>query len=145
MICPFFCLVGQNMNGRRKAKLAKLCSVLLTKIQELNLFPLHNFGSGTNRLRAKNLGQWATRLYVVLLILIFAVIITYTFVRPQLLTKTFEQPSWNIYHRLEQDHSATLQCPCSSISSTYDQYVTIKPIFHPVREWMSFFHSNSYY
>ncbi|CAF1509537.1 unnamed protein product, partial [Adineta steineri] len=96
------------------------------------MFPLWAFGSDTNRMRAKHLGQLATRLYILLLVISFTIIALYTIIQPQLLTKTFDNPSFNLYNNLIREHRTTLQCPCSSISSTYDHYVQIIPIFHQV-------------
>ncbi|CAF0942304.1 unnamed protein product [Adineta steineri] len=46
--------------------------------------------------------------------------------------KTFDKPSFNVYNGLVKDHGDTLQCQCSSISSTYNQYVQLEPIFHQI-------------
>ncbi|CAF4142790.1 unnamed protein product, partial [Adineta steineri] len=94
------------------------------------MFPLWAFGSDTNRMRAKHLGQMATRLYILLLMISFTIVALYTIVQPQLITKTFSNPSFNLYNNLMQKHETTLQCSCSSISSTYNHYVEITPIFH---------------
>jgi hypothetical protein len=77
-------------------------------------------------------GQWATRLYIVLLIISFVIMIFYTSFRPQVLTKTEERPSLDVYNRLVHDYEDVLQCSCSSISSTYDKFIQIEPVFHQV-------------
>jgi hypothetical protein len=82
---------------------------------------------------ATRLGQWATRLYIILLTIGFATLAVYTVIRPQTLTKTFDRPSLNIYNHLKHDYGDKLECSCSSIASTYDQYVNIEPVFHEVR------------
>jgi hypothetical protein len=81
-------------------------------------------------LKAKQLGQLASRLYVILLIMCFTVLSLYTIIQPQIMTKTFNKPSLSTYSRLILDHNDTLQCPCSSISSAYNQFISIKPMFH---------------
>ena len=53
--------------------------------------------------------------------------------QPQIVTKIFNKPSFNVYNRLIHDHENTLQCSCSSISSTYDRFVQIESVFHQVR------------
>ncbi|CAF3744360.1 unnamed protein product [Adineta steineri] len=83
-------------------------------------------------MRRNRLGRITTRLYIVLLITGHVILILYTIIQPQILTKTFDQPSLTTYNHLMVDHSDTLQCPCSSISSIYDRYVTIEPVFHQV-------------
>ncbi|CAF3922339.1 unnamed protein product, partial [Rotaria sordida] len=80
----------------------------------------------------KRFGQWATRLYIILLIIGLIILALYTIVQPQTLTKNFEKPSLNLYNELQQDHGDTLKCSCSVIASTYNQFITIKPIFHEI-------------
>ena len=122
------------MDDGIKLKLRKLYTHVRNKMMELSFFPLRDFGSDTDRITAKHLGQWTSRLYMILLAVIFLTIIMYTFIHPQIVTQTFPRPSLQIYRGFTQDHSATLRCPCSSISSTYDRYVTIKPRFHQVSQ-----------
>ena len=86
-----------------------------------------------DQIRSKRLGQLATRLYTVLLTGGLVVLMFYTIIQPQILTKVFEKPSLNVYKSLLLDHNDTLHCPCSSISLTYDQYITTEPVFHQVR------------
>jgi hypothetical protein len=136
MLSLCFLSVPQHAANRMKLKLSKVFTGLRNKMMELNFFPLRDFGSDTDRITAKRLGQWTTSLYVILLAVIFLIIIMYTFIRPQIVTQTIARPSLTIYRGLTQDHSATLRCPCSSISSTYDRYVTIEPQFHQVSQSM---------
>ena len=120
---------------RLKVILRRLSTLLYNTGIELNIFPLRTFGSSDNRMTAKRLGQFATRLYIALLTISLTIIILYTVVRPQLLTKAFDSPSFDVYNRLQLDHGPTLRCPCSFISSQYGRYVQIKPILHQVRLW----------
>ncbi|CAF1550530.1 unnamed protein product [Adineta steineri] len=83
-------------------------------------------------MRAKYLGQLTTRLYIVLLIIGLAILILYSVVKPPVKTETIEKPSFDVYERLIQDYKDTLRCPCTFISSTYDQYITMKPKFHQI-------------
>ncbi|CAF4252935.1 unnamed protein product, partial [Adineta steineri] len=102
-------------------------------MMDLNIFPIWRFGSNTDRMTAKRLGQWSTRIYIILFTMSLTIIIIYIGVQPQMLTKSFNEPSLNVYNRLLRDHGDTLQCPCSLISSTYSQFIQIKPVFHQVR------------
>jgi hypothetical protein len=129
----FVCTGRPKLVKRVKMILLKLATLLYTKLVNLNMFPLRTFGSNIDRIRAKRLGQLATRLNIILLIISFAILTLYTVIQPQTLTKTFNKPSYNIYNRLLLDHNDTLQCPCSLISSMYDRYITIEPAFHQVR------------
>lgn len=98
------------------------------------MFPLRIFGSSIDRTRAKRLGQIATRLYIILLIINLVIATLYTIVRPETLTNTFDKPSYDLYNRLLVEHNDSLRCHCSSISSMYKEYVTIEPVFHQVSQ-----------
>lgn len=107
-------------------------SYMRTTLVNLNVFPRRAFGSNIDPLRAKYLGQLATRLYLVLLIGNLIILTIYTIFEPRLITKTFTKPSYDLYTHLIHNHNDTLQCPCSLASSVYDRYTEIKPIFHQV-------------
>jgi hypothetical protein len=126
----FLFIGAPKLFDRVKQILRKLASLVYTTLINLNIFPVRTFGSNMDRLKAKQLGQWASRLYVILLIICFAILSLYTVIQPQILTKTFNKPSLSIYNQLILDHNDTLQCPCSSISSTYNQFISIEPMFH---------------
>ena len=111
----------------------QLFKTFYTKLGNLNLYPLRDFGSTISRVTARRLGQLATRLYIVLLTVGLIILIFYAVIQPQILKKTFERPSLDLYERLLRDHNETLQCPCSSISLLYGQFITIEPVFHQVK------------
>ncbi|UJR12465.1 hypothetical protein I4U23_016641 [Adineta vaga] len=90
------------------------------------------FGSNMDRIQAKRLGQYATRLYIVLFIISITILGLSTIVQPQILTKTFVKPSLNLYRRLVVDYAGTLQCFCSLISSPYERFIEIKSEFHQI-------------
>lgn len=117
---------------RMKAMVGKLRTLLCNTLRDLNVFPLRTFGSHVDRNKAKYLGQLTTRLYGLLLIVSFVLLALYTVIRPRIITRTFAQPSLERYRRLLSERSDTLQCPCSSISSTYHQFISVEPVFHPV-------------
>ncbi|CAF1035768.1 unnamed protein product [Adineta steineri] len=81
---------------------------------------------------AKRLGQMATRIYIVLFTVGIIILVLYTIVQPQPLIKTFDKPSFNLYNQLSQKHGDKLKCPCASIVSTYERYVSIEPVFHEI-------------
>ncbi|CAF1449251.1 unnamed protein product, partial [Adineta steineri] len=64
--------------------------------------------------------------------IIFVILTLYTLIQPQTLTKSFAAPSLNFYQNLMNEHSDELECPCSLISSPYDEYLQIQPIFHQI-------------
>ena len=77
--------------------------------------------------------NWLLAFTSFFLSLVLAVLTLYSVVRPRLITKPFKEPSFDVYNRLMHDHSDTLKCPCSLVSSIYDRYVKIEPIFHQVK------------
>ncbi|CAF1506657.1 unnamed protein product, partial [Adineta steineri] len=89
-------------------------------------------GSGMDRITAKHLGRWATRLYIALFISGLIILTIYSAVQPQVVTKTFNSPSFSIYNDSKQKYGDELKCPCSVIASPYDQFIEIEPIFHEV-------------
>ncbi len=81
----------------------------------------------------KRIGQWSTRLYIVLLIIGLAILALYSVIQPQTLTKNFAKPSLSLYNHLAQQYGDKLKCSCSLIASTYDQFIKIEPVFHEVK------------
>ena len=111
-----------------------LATKLYNSVVNLNIFLLRNFGSNVDRSTAKRLGQWATRLYVVLYIICLSTLALYIVVQPQVLTKPFEKPPLDVYNRLIDNYGNKLKCMCSLVASTYNRFVTIEPVFHEVRK-----------
>ncbi|CAF1146705.1 unnamed protein product [Adineta steineri] len=109
-----------------------LIKLLRTTLIDLNIFSLRDMGSGMDRIIAKRLGQWATRLYIALFIGGLSILTIYTVVQPQVVTKTFNKPSFRFYNDSRQKYGDELKCPCSVIASTYDQFIEIEPIFHAI-------------
>ncbi|CAF3879329.1 unnamed protein product [Adineta steineri] len=124
--------VRRKLLDRFKVLLSKLITFLSIKVLNLNIFPARTFGSKIDRILVKHLGQWSTRLYLILLSITFVILTLYTLIQPQTLTKSFPTPSLNFYQNLMNSHSDELECPCSLISSPYDGYVQIQPIFHQI-------------
>ncbi|CAF3798193.1 unnamed protein product [Adineta steineri] len=81
---------------------------------------------------AKRLGQWTTRLYIILFIVGLFVLLVYTIARRQTVTKTFNQPSFILYNRLHHEHQDKLECSCSFIASKFEQFVEIEAKFHQI-------------
>lgn len=110
----------------------KLLVLFKNTVLNLNIFPLRHFGSRVSKDTAKRLGQWTTRLYIAALLVCLVWFSLYIIVQPQVLTKTFDEPSFDLYQSLKQQYGDQLECPCSNISSTYRGMVTIQPLFHQV-------------
>ena len=123
-----------DVNWRRRLKLIiqKAIRILYDAIINLNIFPPHTFGNHVDRLTAKYLGKQTTRLFFVSLILTFVFLVIYTLTQQQIITKDFERPSFDTYNQLIEKYGDELKCSCSSIASTYNHFVNIEQIFHPI-------------
>lgn len=127
--------------GRLKATIRNLSTRLHEVLANLNIFLLRDLGSNIDLIKAKRLGRWATRLYIVLLIITMIILFLYAVIQPQTVTKTFDKPSLNHYNNLIRNYGNGLKCSCSLIASKHDQFTKIEPIFHEVRKNIIFIHS----
>ncbi|CAF4048764.1 unnamed protein product [Adineta steineri] len=115
-----------------KLTIRNVVSLVYIKSISLNIFPRREFGNNIDQVTAGRLGQWSTRLYIVLMTTGLAILTLYSVVQPHSLTKSFNQPSFNLYNQLFQKYGDQLKCSCSSIASTYDHFVKIQPVFHDI-------------
>jgi hypothetical protein len=128
-----FCAVRLKRFDQLKLTVRNLAVLVYTELININIFPQRDLGNNIGRITSKRIGQWSTRLYIVLMIIGLAILALYSVFQPQTMTKTFIRPSLNLYNQLIQDYGNELKCSCSSIASTYDQFMKIEPVFHEVR------------
>jgi hypothetical protein len=126
------CLGHQNCLNRLKGAVRKMITFLHITLIDLNIFPRRDFGVNVDNSIAKRLGQWATRLFIILFVTTLTILSLYTIAQPRSLTQTYQQPSLDFYQQLVKNYGNQLKCACSSISSTYDRFVQIQPTFHQV-------------
>jgi hypothetical protein len=88
-------------------------------------------------MKARRLGQWATRVYIVSFTAGIGILALYTIVQPHTLTKVFDRPPFSLYNQLIEKYGHNLECPCSMIASTYNHFVEIEAKFHEVRRHCS--------
>ncbi|CAF1283104.1 unnamed protein product [Adineta steineri] len=117
---------------RSKGIMKRLISYVYTTLTNLNIFLIRDFGSNIDRRKAKRLGQWATRLYLVSFAVGLVILTLHTIIRPQKFTKDFDGPSLDLYTKLFKRYGTQLKCPCSSIASTYNQFMNIEARFHEI-------------
>ncbi|CAF1512834.1 unnamed protein product [Adineta steineri] len=67
--------------------------------------------------------RYATRLYILLLILSVYVIFFTVFVDPQTETVTISDITPSLFDQLRHDHGETLSCPCSTTIISYENFV----------------------
>ncbi|UJR08381.1 hypothetical protein I4U23_012652 [Adineta vaga] len=117
---------------RLKMVLWDMISFLYNNVIDLNLFRRRDFGSNVHRTTTMHLGQWATRLYILLFLISLVVISIYNAVQPRTITKTFPKPTVTLYKQLREKYKDKLECSCGSIATTYDRFIEIKAVFHEI-------------
>ena len=130
MFCLF--LVVLSWSERLKRMKQKMIMLVYDTLINLNLFPRRVFESHTDPITVRYHGKLATRLYLILLIISFTILTLYNISQKQIMTKEFNKPSLETYKQLIQIYGDQLKCSCSSISSTYGQFIEIEPIFHEI-------------
>ncbi|CAF1118796.1 unnamed protein product [Adineta ricciae] len=74
-----------------------------------------------------------TRIYLILLITAFSLLIAYTLLKQEMVTIVIEYPSLATYQQLFLEHSLTLHCPCSNMSIKYSKIITrLQPEYHEI-------------
>ena len=76
--------------------------------------------------------QRATRLYLILLVSIFMVLLLYNSLVHETVRMSVEQPTETTYEYLERSFTSSLECPCTQISFTYNSFVRISAQMHQI-------------
>ncbi|CAF1172305.1 unnamed protein product [Adineta steineri] len=121
-----------NWCDRFKMTMRNVIKLLHSTVINLNIFSLSDIGSTLDPIKAKRLGQWATRLYIALFIGGLSILTVYNLIQPQMMTKTFNKPPFNVYKNLKKLYGDELKCPCSVIATVYSQFIEIEPTFHKI-------------
>ena len=114
------------------SRVKKVLQTLLKVVVDSNIFSAGAFGGQVERSTAKRLGQWSTRLYILLLAAALIILTLRAMISPETFTNTYPNPSLGTYTKLVTNHRSTLQCPCSRISSPYSRFLQIEARFHRV-------------
>ena len=125
-------LVHLNWFDRLKLIKGNISRFLYDVCININIFPSRTFGNNINQMSVNHLGKQTTRLFFVLLMISFLLMGIYTLTKEQILTKTFDKPSFDTYEQLEQKYGDKLTCSCSSIETTYNQVINIDIFFHSI-------------
>jgi hypothetical protein len=97
---------------------------------ELNLFASIPPSNDPNIIRRN---RHTTRVYFILLITAFFILILYTSLRQTTITVIVKSPSVSEYTDLSLQYPLTLQCPCSRITIKYNQFISqIEPQYHQI-------------
>ncbi|CAF0805435.1 unnamed protein product [Adineta steineri] len=132
---PSFCTYSKQIRIKTIVEviiaMISMIGGLILALRLITPLLLRDFGSNVDHLTAKRLGQWATRLYIILFLVTLISIMFYN-IGQETYTKTFDKPSMNWTKQLYIQYGDELKCPCSSIASTYERFVKIKPVFHEI-------------
>ncbi|CAF1309564.1 unnamed protein product, partial [Adineta ricciae] len=124
--------VNQKFFDRLVMIIRKLSTFVHTQLINLSVFSPRDFDSRNDRATVKRLGQWSTRLYIILFIIGLVILILYTIIRPEFQTKMFYEPSFDHYNRLIKKYENRLKCSCSHIASKYNEFASLEPRFHQI-------------
>ena len=106
----------------------KIRSILKRVLIELNLFKTNSIDNNNqSQIRYQLI---ATRLYICLLAISLVILTTYLALIPQTYMKTINDPTSDQFSDLHSLYPLSLQCPCSSISISYDVFLTIEAHYH---------------
>ncbi|CAF0767800.1 unnamed protein product [Adineta steineri] len=98
-------------------------------LRKLNLFP--SIPPSTNEYDIRN-QRISTGLFIISLIIIMAILITYNALINITKTISIDKPTLTQYLDLYSTHSEILTCPCTTISTGYDNFIDIKYTLHQV-------------
>jgi hypothetical protein len=101
--------------------------MLKNLLVDLNLFKAH-----LSDQRQVHYQRISTRLYILLLLCILIIIILYSTFIKEIHQKTIKNPSQSQFSYLQSLYSTSLDCPCSTITNTYEVFLNITPQYHQV-------------
>ncbi|CAF1215080.1 unnamed protein product [Adineta ricciae] len=108
-----------------RIRLQELEKTAKKSIIELNLFK--SFPSNDRQVRHQ---CYATRLYIILIVLSFSTLTLYNITIKRIRYHTITNPSEFEYLNLEKDYLDDLTCSCTSLSTSYSSFLTIQPHYH---------------
>ena len=73
---------------------------------------------------------WATRIYLLLLIIAFCMLTIHSLILVQGNSRTIQNPSHEQFESLHSKYAPALSCPCSELSVRYSSMITMQPSFH---------------
>lgn len=97
------------------------------KLISLNLFRTQSTNGRTIRKQV-----YATRLYLVSLIIICPVLVLYTLLNQKSITLIVQLRDLQQYNDLRVKYPTTVSCPCSDISISYDRFIELDPVYHQI-------------
>ncbi|CAF4141284.1 unnamed protein product [Adineta steineri] len=80
----------------------------------------------------KRYQRQSTRLYIFILIITLSILSVYILIEKGIHRTTILKPTENQYKHFQQIYPNKSICPCSSITMTYSNFITIQPSYHQV-------------
>ncbi|CAF1054227.1 unnamed protein product [Adineta steineri] len=108
-------------------RIRQLFPLVKTKLINLNLFQTHSTNPHTIR---KQL--FTTRFYIIILIIIFPIILSYILLNQKSISVTVKLQSLDQYNNLRTKYPTTITCPCTDISIRYDRFIELNPSYHQI-------------
>ena len=110
-------------------RLKNILQSIKRKLIELNLFKSIPPTQDENILRQE---RYTTRLYVILLVISVFILTMFTSTKPQTIVVDIKSPAMTDFIQIYQQHSLTLNCPCSQTTMDNKFIAHIKPEYHEV-------------
>ncbi|CAF4672582.1 unnamed protein product, partial [Rotaria sp. Silwood2] len=108
-----------------RIRLNQIKSSIKKAVIDLNLFK--HYPSNDRQIRYQ---RYATRLYLILIVISVGSLSVYHLIRKRIQRKTILNPSLSKYLELSQINSIDLYCPCTSISTSYSTLISIEVHYH---------------
>ncbi|CAF3921398.1 unnamed protein product [Adineta steineri] len=134
-------------------RIRQIFPLVKTKLLNLNLFQTRSTNPHTIR---KQL--FTTRFYIIILIIIFPILLSYILLNQKSVTVTVKLQSLDQYNNLRMKYPTTITCPCTDISIRYNQFIELNPSYHQIcssdfvsQQWFEYLydenkaHEKSYY
>ena len=115
------------MVASKKQRLVLLLNKLKTKFHSINTFESVPPSVDPHTLHNQTISTW---LFILLLISSIAVLLFYNTFVPVQKTFTVQQPTYDQYLDLFSKYSNNLQCPCKTVSVTYDRFLQVNYTSH---------------
>ena len=123
-------------------KLPSICEKFKCLCKNFNLFESIPPSTDEHELKSQRI---STRLFVLLLICSFFILVFYLFFEQQPIIKHENTPTFEQYTKLYSKYSQTLSCQCKKISNNYNDFLRINYTFHQVcnsvfltDQWLSY-------
>lgn len=105
--------------------------LILKKLLKLNLYTDKNTVADENHTITR--GQiLATRVYLILFIILYFILLIFTILYPMTITTTIENPSEKTFKNLAANYPNTLSCPCKQNIMLHSTFISLQPIYHEV-------------